>query len=126
MGVSFLLPNDIDSYIIRSMKTTQKAQRLLERMAEIGKMERGKVCPMKGRDHFNHQTWQAGRNVVRYVHRNDVPEIQRAIDSYNRFMDLVRKYADEIIRLSRREREKNATKRKSITSGGNQTDKKRI
>ncbi len=105
------------------MKTTKKARRLLERMAEIGEMERGKVCPMKGRDHFNHQTWQDGRNVVRYVHRDDVPELQRAIDGCNRFMDLTQQYVDEIIRLSRRERQKNAKKRKSITSRGDQTDK---
>ena len=92
-------------------------------MADIEEMERGKVCPMKGRDHFNHQTWQAGRNVVRYVHRDDVPELQRAIDGYNRFMELSQGYADEIIRLSRREREKNAKKRKSFTSRGDQIDK---
>jgi len=44
----------------------------LAQAAEIGEMERGKVCPMKDREHFPHQTWQAGRNVVRYVHRDSV------------------------------------------------------
>ncbi len=108
------------------MKTTKKAQRLLARMAEIEEMERGKVCPMKGRDHFNHQTWQAGRNVVRYVHRDDVPELQRAIDGYDRFIELSQRYADEIVRLSRRKRKKNAKKRKSITSKEDQADKSKI
>jgi hypothetical protein len=94
------------------MKATQKEQKLLAKMAEIREMERGKVCQMKGRDHFNHQTWQAGRNKVRYVRPDDVPELQRAIDGYERFMNLAGEYADEIIRRSRREREKNAQKRK--------------
>lgn len=82
-------------------------------MAEITDMERGKVCRMKGRDHFNHQTWQGGRNVVRYVHRDDLPDLQRAIEGYNRFLDLSQKYAEEIIRHSRRERQKNSKKRKT-------------
>jgi hypothetical protein len=108
------------------MKTTKNAQRLLEQMAAIREMERGKVCRMKGRDHFNHQTWQAGRNVVRYVHRDDMPELQRAIDGYNRFLILARKYADEIIRSSRREREKNPKKRKNDTTKGKRPDKTKI
>jgi len=94
------------------MKATKKEQKFLAQMAEIREMERGKVCQMKGRKQFNHQTWQAGRNVVRYVHPDDVPELQKAIDGYARFMDLARQYADEIIRRSRRAREKNAKKRK--------------
>jgi len=108
------------------MKSTKKAQRLLAQMAKIEDMERGTACQMKGRDHFNHQTWRAGRNVVRYVHRDDVPELQRAIDGYHRFMDLAQKYADEIIRRSRRERGKNAKKRKNATTRGNRPDKTRI
>ena len=101
------------------MKTTQKARRLLARMAQITEMERGKVCRLKGRPHFNHQTWQAGRNVVRYVRRDDVPQLERAIAGYNRFLDLTQKYADEIIRLSRRERERKAKTRKKTNSNPN-------
>ena len=95
------------------MNTSQKLHRLLAQMARITDMERGKVCRMKGRDHYNHQTWEGGRNVVRYVHRDDVPTLQRAIDGYNRFMILVEKYADEIIRRSRRDRKRNSKKWKS-------------
>ena len=86
------------------MRTTAKARRLLERMAAIGEMERGKVCRMKGRPHLNHQTWEGGRNVVRYVRQEDADDLRRAIDGYGRFMDLARQYADEIIRLTRRKR----------------------
>ncbi len=77
-------------------------------MARINRMERGTLCQMKGRNHFNHQTWQAGRNVVRYVPRDQVEAIKEDIQSYEQFMDWVRQYADEIIRISRRLREANS------------------
>ena len=58
------------------MKASQKAIRLLEQMGKIDRMERGKVCQMKGREHFNHQTWQNGRNRVRYVPREQLKDLQ--------------------------------------------------
>ena len=83
------------------MKATQKAIRLLEEMGKIQRMERGKVCKMKGREHFNHQTWQNGRNNVRYVPREEVEDLQAAINGYARFNELARQYIDEIVRLTR-------------------------
>lgn len=85
------------------MKQTRKTQRLLERMAAIERMERGKVCPMAGRPHYNHQSWQDGRNVVRYVPAEEVASLQKAIDGYNLFRRLAEEYADEIIRHTRQE-----------------------
>jgi hypothetical protein len=86
------------------MKTTSKARRLLARIAQIQDMERGTVCRMSGRNHYNHQTWTDGRNVVRYVAREDVTELHEAIVGFARFTQLARQYADEIIRLSRMRR----------------------
>ena len=88
------------------MKTSKKAQRLWERIAKIEKMERGKICKMSGRNHFNHQTWESGRNVARYVSREGMDELQQAINGYALFTKLVRLYADEMIRLTRLERAK--------------------
>jgi hypothetical protein len=85
------------------MKATQKAIKLLEKMGQIDRMERGKLCQMKGREHFNHQTWQNGRNNVRYVLREEVEYLQAAIDGYARFNELARQYIDEIVRLTRLE-----------------------
>lgn len=83
------------------MKATRKALKLLEDMGKIDRMERGKLCQMKGREHFNHQTWQHGRNQVRYVPREELEDIQAAINGYARFQRLAEQYADEIIRLTR-------------------------
>ena len=84
-------------------KQTKKIHPLLERMGRIERMERGKICRMTGRPHYNHQTWQDGRNVVRYVPVDDVASLQDAIDGYRLFMELAQEYADEIIERTRRE-----------------------
>ena len=89
-----------------SMKHTKKMRRLLERMAQIERMERGKLCPMGERPHYNHQAWQDGRNVVRYVPAEQAAFVEKAIDGYALFMRLAQQYADEVIRQTRREREK--------------------
>ena len=94
------------------MKSTKKAERILKKIAEIQAMERGKISRMKGRNHFNHQTWSGGRNEVRYVPARDLPDLQEAIDGYAQFMKLTQEYADELIRLSRQERKKRSNQRK--------------
>lgn len=94
------------------MKQTKTSRLLLERMARIEKMERGKICPMTGRPHFNHQTWQNGKNVVRYVPVGEVAELQNAIDGYGLFCRLAEEYAEEIIRATRLERERNRKQKK--------------
>jgi hypothetical protein len=77
---------------------------LLKEIARIQPMERGKLCRMqrgpKG-DYYNHQTWEKGKNVVRYVPRDQVASLKHAIAGYQKFLRLTRVYADEIIRQSR-------------------------
>ena len=86
------------------MKNTRKMKSLLERMAKVDQMERGKLCQMGARPHYNHQTWQDGRNVVRYVPANERKSLQKAIAGYNLFMKLAEQYADEVIKQTRKER----------------------
>ena len=81
-------------------------ERILGRMAAIERMERGKLCQMAGRPHYNHQTWQDGRNVVRYVPASETEALQEAIEGYRQFIDLAEQYADEVIRMTRRETER--------------------
>lgn len=88
------------------MEPTGKMKRILGRMAAIGRMERGTLCRMTGRPHHNHQTWHNGRNEVRYVPASEVAALQKAIEGYRLFLKLAEQYADEVIRLTRRERQK--------------------
>lgn len=88
------------------MKITKKMKRLLERMTQIERMERGKLCQMGRRPHYNHQTWQDGRNVVRYVPRSQVSFVQESMDGYALFMKFAEQYVDEVVRQTRGEQEK--------------------
>jgi hypothetical protein len=84
-------------------KTAKGIHPLLDRMSRIERMERGKICRMSGRPHCNHQTWQDGRNVVRYVTADQIAPLQQAIDGYRLFMELAHQYAHQIIERTRRQ-----------------------
>ena len=79
----------------------KKIHPLLERINQIQQMERGKICQMSGKEHYNHQTWQNGRNIVRYVQSEKVESLQKAIDGYQLCMELIQQYAEEIIQNTR-------------------------
>ena len=88
------------------MKHPKKMHELLARMARIERMERGKLCQMGGRPHYNHQTWENGKNVVRYVPAGETGFLKQAIDGYQAFTKLAEQYADEVIKQTRSERAK--------------------
>lgn len=75
---------------------------ILEQIAQIQQMEPGKLCPMRGGRYYNHQTWQNGRNVVRYVPADQVISLQKAIAGYQRFLKLTQAYAEQIIQRTRK------------------------
>ncbi len=83
----------------RAMKTLPS---LLRRMSRIERMERGKICRLSGRPHYNHQTWREGRNVARYVPAEQIPSLQEAIEGYCLYMKLAHQYADQVIERTRR------------------------
>ena len=74
------------------MKSTRKS--ILRQMAAIDRMERGTICPMRGGKYHNLQSWEGGRNVVRYVRPNELEAVRQAVEGYNRFMELAGRYAD--------------------------------
>jgi hypothetical protein len=83
------------------MKEKAKPGGILKRIARIQEMERGKLCPMGAGAYYNHQTWEKGRNVVRYVARGRVANLPKAINGYQQYLKLTKTYADEIIRRTR-------------------------
>jgi hypothetical protein len=69
-------------------------------------MERGKLCILRqGPDgpYYNHQLWENGKNVSRYVPRDQVPAFQEAIAGYEQFRNLTEQYAQAIIQKTRAE-----------------------
>jgi hypothetical protein len=108
------------------MSNARRIYSLLERMAAIERMERGTICRMTGRTHYNHQTWQAGRNVVRYVAVDKVASLQEAIGGYALFVKLAEEYADEIIRRTRAESAAAAKSRAAHNKGGRKKGGQRL
>lgn len=99
------------------MKHSRKAKELLARMGAIDRMERGKLCRIAGKNHYNLQAWRNGRNEVRYVRHEERQAIQEAIDGYRLFMELAEAYADEVIEQTRNKHKatfpKKASRRKT-------------
>jgi hypothetical protein len=85
-----------------AVKAKPKPEALLKQIARIQEMERGKLCAMCAGAYYNHQTWEKGRNLVRYVPRQRVGSLQHAIAGYQQYLKLTKAYADEIIRRSRK------------------------
>jgi hypothetical protein len=84
---------------------------ILKRIAEIRRMERGGLSTFTrhNRDgepvtYHVHNEWVKGCNHTRYVSAAELPELKRLIKAHNRFCSLVDRYADVIVKQTRRER----------------------
>ncbi len=93
------------------MKAKLKLPALWEKIAAIERMERGKLCPMRDGAFYNHQTWEKGRNLVRYVPRERVAELQKASAGYQQYLELTQAYADEVITRTRQTQSPKTTPR---------------
>lgn len=71
-------------------------------MLAIDRMERGKLCSMRNGRYYNLQSWEQGRNVVRYVRADEVENLKKAIEGYTQFMNLAKDYANLVIQETRK------------------------
>jgi hypothetical protein len=92
------------------VKAKLKPEAILKQIARIQRMERGKLCRMRAGLYYNHQTWEKGRNIVRYVPRDRADDLQKAISGYQQYVKLTKTYADEIIRRTRQEQAPNPSR----------------
>jgi len=79
---------------------------LLEEIAQIPRMERGKLTIMREGPqgpYYKLQARENGHNVSRYVPREEANAVQQAIEGYHRFQELAEKYAQTIIEQTRAE-----------------------
>lgn len=79
---------------------------LFEQIAQIQRMERGKLTVMReGPEgpYYKHQAWEDGKNRSRYVSRDQAPALQEAIEGYHRYQELTAQYAQAIIVKTRAE-----------------------
>jgi len=91
---------------INTMNTEPVSQQLLKQIAQIQRMERGKLCVMRhGPDgpYYHLQSWEKGKNLNRYVPRDQLPAYQEAIAGYEKFRQLTDQYAHQLIAKTRAE-----------------------
>ena len=89
------------------MNTPITPQALLHQIAQIPQLERGKLCIIRqgpNGPYYNHQTWENGKNISRYVPREQVPALREAIAGYQQFQTLVEQYVQLRAQESRAER----------------------
>lgn len=87
---------------------------LLQQMAQIQQMERGKLCILRhgpNGPYYNHQTWENGRNVSRYVPPDQLEAMQQAIAGYEQFQSLVKQHVEQVVQSTRAQREAGSKKK---------------
>ena len=88
------------------MNSSATPHELLKQIAQIRRMERGKLCLLRegpNGPYYNHQTWQEGKNVCRYVPQDQLAAVQEAIAGYQKFQQLTERYAEAVIQKTRLE-----------------------
>ena len=77
---------------------------LLQQIANIQTMERGKLSVIKESSagpFYKIQAREQGKNLTRYVPREQVAAVQEAIEGYQRFESLTQQYAQQVIERTR-------------------------
>jgi len=84
-------------------------QQLLQRIAAIPAMERGKLSAYSFSErsgvagpYHKLQHWQDGKNHTRYVPAEDLPALQAALAGYAQYQQLTEQYAQLVIAETRR------------------------
>ncbi len=91
------------------MATTSK-QQLLQQIAAIPTMERGKLSAYSFKERSGHQgpyhklqCWQEGKNHTRYVPADQLPAVEAALAGYAQYQALTRQYAELVIAQTRQQ-----------------------
>jgi hypothetical protein len=86
------------------MNTKPAPHSLIELISQISRMERGTISVLrqgpKG-PYYNHQCYENGRNISRYVPPEQVPELKEALAGYAQYRQLTDQYAELIIAQTR-------------------------
>jgi hypothetical protein len=78
-----------------------KETHLLEQIAAIPAMERGKLSLHSSGRHQKLQCWQAGRNHTRHVAADELPAVESALAGHAQYRQLTEAYADLVIQETR-------------------------
>ena len=96
------------------MDSKSTPQSLLDHIAQIQRLDRGTVSVLRQGPqgpYYNHQCYENGRNVSRYVPPEQVPELKAAIDAYRQVQELMAQYVQLMVEKTRAERAAGAKKK---------------
>ena len=91
----------------RAMNPTPTPESILQEIAQIQRLDRGTLSIIRqGPEgpYYNHQCYEQGKNVSRYVPREQVAQLQEEIGDYRRFQQLVEQYVQLLVHKTRAER----------------------
>lgn len=90
------------------MNTKPTPESILQDIAQIQRLDRGTVSVIRqGPEgaYYNHQCYENGRNVSRYLPGEQVAEVKEAIAGYQRFRQLIDQYVELMVEKTRAERQ---------------------
>ena len=96
------------------MKPSKSPQSLLQQIAQIQRMEPGKLCIIRqgpNGPYYNLQCRQEGKTLTCYIPGDQAEEVATHTASYQHFQELVAQYARLIIDQTRAERVAGAKKK---------------
>ena len=96
------------------MRTQTTPESLLQELAQIQRLERGTVSVIRqgpSGPYYNHQCYENGRNVSRYVSAEQVEELKAAIAEHQRFQQLVQQYVQLLVQKTRAQRQAGSKKK---------------
>jgi hypothetical protein len=99
---------------IYAMNTDSTPQSLLKQIAQIQRMEPGKLCVIgqgPNGPYYNLQCRERGKTLSRYVPGDQSAVVAEHTANYRRFQDLVSQYAEMVVAHTRAEREAGAKKK---------------
>ena len=95
-------------------KSAPTPESILEDIAQLRRLDRGSVSVIRhGPDgpYYNHQCYENGRNVSRYVPGDQVADLKEAIENHRRFQQLVEQYVQLMVERTRAERQTGSKKK---------------
>jgi hypothetical protein len=96
------------------MNTKPTPESILQDIAQIQRLDRGTLNVIRQGPqgpYYNHQSYEEGRNVSRYVPGQQVADLKEAIEGYRRFQRLVEQYVEIMVEKTRAERQAGSKKK---------------
>lgn len=87
---------------------------ILRALAQIQRLDRGTVSILRqgpSGPYYNHQCYENGRNVSRYVPAEQVAELQADLAEHQRFQQLVQQYVQLLVERTRAQRQAGSKKK---------------